>query len=420
MSKINPFQDTINRINDILTQIESIDELKISTQEASILFQPKRVLSVNFPVKTSLGLKIINGYRVQYNDALGPTKGGIRFHQDVDINEVKALALWMALKNSVMQLPFGGGKGGVTFDPHEYTTDDIEKISREFVKQLHLFIGPKIDIPAPDVNTTPQIMGWINDEYNKIKGKHLPGVITGKPIIAGGSLGRGYATALGGAFVLREALKKKGLSDVTVAIQGFGNAGSHMARILSEWGHKIVAVSDRHGAIYQENGLNISEVTEHKHKTKSVKDFPNTKQMSNEDLLELEVDVLVPAALENVITENNASKIKAKLIIELANGPITHNAEKILDKNNIEVFPDILANAGGVTVSYFEWVQNNQGYYWDEEEVNQKLEKKMIEAFNRIYDLVNTHKNNKFSYRTAAYILAIKRIIDGEKARGRI
>ncbi|MBT5021782.1 Glu/Leu/Phe/Val dehydrogenase [Candidatus Woesearchaeota archaeon] len=417
MSKINPFEDTKNRMKEILTSISSIPELKIEEADTEILFQPKRMLSVNFPVKTSKGLKIINGYRVQYNDALGPTKGGIRYHQDVDIEEVKALALWMALKNSVMELPYGGAKGGLTFNPKEFTQDDVEKVTREFVKSIHQFVGPNIDIPAPDVNTTPQIMGWFSDEFNKIKGEILPGVITGKPIIAGGSLGRGYATALGGAFVLREALKTHNMENPVVAIQGFGNAGQHMARFMSKWGYKVVAVSDSKTGIYNPDGLNIEEVAKYKKETRSLLGCPNAKEITNEEVLELDVDVLAPAALENVITKDNASKINAKIIVELANGPITNDAEKVLIEKGIIVLPDILANAGGVTVSYFEWVQNNQGYYWEEDEVNAKLEKKMIAAYNRLNDIVTKHK---LTYRTAAYILAIKRILDGEKAKGRI
>lgn len=326
----------------------------------------------------------------------------------------------MTLKNAVVNIPYGGGKGGVTINPKEHNEVELEAVSREFVRQIHPMLGPAIDVPAPDVYTNAQIMAWMSDEYKKINNAHMPGIITGKPIELGGSLGRSYATAEGGAFCLREFAKVNSLEPekTTVAIQGFGNAGMNMAKILDSWGYKIVAVSDSRGGIYSKSGLDVNAVIKEKEKTKTVQGIKGVKNISNEDLLELDVDVLVPAALESVITKDNAKKIKAKYIVELANGPITKDADEVLDKKNIQVLPDILANAGGVTVSYFEWVQNNYGYYWTEEEVNKKLEEIMVRSFYEIHDTYV--KKHGLSYRKAAYVLAINRIIQAERLRGNI
>ena len=418
MTKVNPFEDTLGRLK-ALTKHCKDKAVRFNEKDLELLSAPKRILIVNFPVKMKDGsVKIINGYRVQYNDARGPTKGGIRFHPHVDIEEVKALALWMTLKTAVLDLPYGGAKGGITIDPKSTSNEDIEKISREFIRQIHDFVGPTKDIPAPDVYTNPQVMAWMLDEYEKIKGEKAPGMITGKPLELGGSKGRDVATAQGAAYVFREAADEYDLSsNATIAVQGFGNAGMHIARILSEWGYKVVALSDSKGGIYNEAGFNIEEVAEFKEKKGSLVDFPKAKKITNEELLLLNVDVLVPAALENQITKENAAKVKAKLVLEVANGPVTSEADAILHKNDIVVVPDILANAGGVTVSYFEWVQNNSGYYWEEKEVLDKLEKKMVAAFREVHELV---KKLGIDHRTAAYILSINRIVDAEKKRGNL
>lgn len=400
-------------------QLEKIDSiLNLTDKEKEILTTPNNIVDKKFKVKMDNGKeKEFQGYRVQFNDARGPYKGGIRFHPKADLSEVKSLAFWMALKTAVVNIPLGGGKGGVVVNSKELSNKELEKLSRAFIRAIHEYIGPMKDIPAPDMYTTPQIMVWMLDEFEKIEKKHVPGMITGKPLELGGSEGRYFSTSQGGAYVLRELmnLQKKNPKHTTVAIQGFGNVGSLMAKILSEWGYKVVAVSDSKGGTYNEKGLDIKELIEYKSKKKSVKSFAN--EISNEALLELDVDVLVPAALENQITKENAGNIKAKIIVELANGPITPEADTILEKNKIFVLPDILANAGGVTVSYFEWSQNRYGCLWTEEEVLERLEKIMIKSFNDVFE---TSQEYKTSMRNGAYILAISRILKAEKLRGRI
>ncbi len=415
---VNPFEDTINRLTN-LTKYCGNEGVDFRKSDLEILSAPMRTLIVNFPVTLRDGtVKMVNGYRVQYNDARGPTKGGLRFHPQVDINEVKALALWMALKTAVVDIPYGGAKGGITINPKEMCSEDLEKISRGFIRQIHPFVGPDKDIPAPDVYTTAQVMAWMLDEYEKIVGSKAPAMITGKPIELGGSLGRDVATSLGGAYVLREVADAYDIGiGASVAIQGFGNAGMNMAKFMSKWGYKVVAVSDSKGGVYSSTGFNIAELIEAKKKTGSVVNVTAERKVSNEDLLLLDVDVLIPAALENQITAENAEMVKAKIILELANGPVTHDADVILHKNDVVVVPDILANAGGVTVSYFEWVQNLQGDQWTEEDVFAKLEKKMVDAWKPIHALV---KALDIDYRTAAYIVALNRIIDAEKKRGNI
>ncbi|MGC8701011.1 MAG: Glu/Leu/Phe/Val family dehydrogenase, partial [Thermoplasmata archaeon] len=336
------------------------------------LREPMRILEVTIPVKMDDGsVKIFKGFRVQYNDARGPTKGGIRYHPQETLDTVKALSAWMTWKTAVVDLPYGGAKGGVICDPKSMSEAELERLSRGYIRAIGRFIGPEKDIPAPDVYTTPQMMAWMMDEYSKIVGYNAPGVITGKPVEVGGSLGRGDATAKGGLYVLREAAKKikLDLSKATVAIQGFGNAGQFAHKLVTEmFGSKVVAVSDTKGGIYCKDGLDFKKVLDHKEKTGSVTNLPGTKNITNEELLELDVDVLIPAAIENQITGNNADKIKAKIVLELANGPTTPEADVILYKKGILDIPDFLANAGGVTVSYFEWVQNINGYYWTAEE----------------------------------------------------
>ena len=351
--------------------------------------------------------RIFYGYRVQYNNARGPFKGGIRYHPKVDLDEVKSLAFWMAIKCAVANIPYGGGKGGVEVDPKQLSKGELERMSRTFIRSIADAIGPDKDIPAPDVNTTPEIMDWMEDEYSKITGDSSGAVITGKSVSNGGHEGREDATARGGFFVLQEAAKALGIpANATVAIQGFGNAGYYMARFLHDAGYRVVAVSDSKGGIYNEKGLDINAVKQLKDSGKSVQDYEG-KKISNEDVLELPVDVLVPAALENQITEENAGRIKTKIILELANGPTTPQAEEILSKKGITVVPDVLANAGGVTGSYFEWKQNKERTKWTLEKYRAELEKTMRTEFNEV---LRFSKEHKCIMRTAAYALALQRI----------
>lgn len=413
VEKINPFENAQKQL-DI-----AAEKMKLEPSVHAMLREPMRILEVSFPVKMDNGeTKIFKGFRVQYNDARGPTKGGIRFHPDETLDTVKALAAWMTWKCAVVGIPYGGSKGGVICNPKELSQPELERVSRGYIRAIGRFIGPEKDIPAPDVYTTPQIMAWMMDEYSKIMGYNTPGVITGKPIPLGGSAGRGDATARGGMCTLREAAKHIGLDlkNATVTIQGYGNAGNFAAKLVTElFGSKIVGISDSKGGIYNENGLDWKAVSEHKKKTKSVAGFKGSKQVSNAELLELDVDVLIPSALENQITEKNADKIKAKIVLELANGPTTPEADKMLYKKGVFVIPDFLANAGGVTVSYFEWVQNTYGYYWEEKEVTEKLDKKMTKAFK---DVLEMAKKYKVDNRTAAYIVSVDRVAEAMKLRG--
>jgi glutamate dehydrogenase (NADP+) len=382
------------------------------------LRSPKSALQVSVPVRMDNGsLKIFEGYRVQYSDILGPAKGGIRYHPKVSFDEVKTLAFWMTFKCAAAGLPYGGGKGGVIVNPKELSLAETERLSRAYIAAISDVIGPDVDIPAPDVYTNPMIMGWMVDEYSKIKRSWQPAVITGKPIPLGGSLGRDDATARGGFYSLQCLRSKLGLGsgELTVAIQGFGNAGLHFARIAKEAGYKIVAVSDSRGGIYSAAGLDPEAVQSHKDSTGSVIGMAKTDKISNDDILNMKVDVLVPAALENVVTKNNAEKISAKVVVELANGPIDNEGDTILHEKGIPVIPDILANAGGVTVSYFEWVQNRQGYYWSVKEVHEKLKASMEKASLTIQEISSS---NKTSLRTAAYISALKRIDEAVRAKG--
>lgn len=391
--------------------------LKLDDTDIDILTIPKRIIVLSFPVKLDSGkIRYFTGYRVQFNDARGPAKGGLRFHPGLNLEEVKTLAFLMTLKCAVGNLPYGGGKGGVAINPHEYSKKEIERVSRAFMRELAPFIGPQTDIPAPDVNTNPEIMGWMLDEYEKIIGKKCPAAITGKPVELGGSLGREYSTSYGGAYVLEHIVRdlKLDKKKLAVAVQGFGNVGMHVARILHEWGYRVVAVSDSKGGIFKKEGLDIKQVISHKAKTGSVAKLKGAEEISNEDLLELDVDVVIPSALENVITKENASKIKAKIILEMANGPVTTEADEILLKKKVKVVPDILANAGGVIVSYFEWVQNLNNEKWSEEEVLKKLKEKMEQA---VQDLSKSCPNYNCSMRESLYISAIKKVLDAERKR---
>ncbi|SFA53766.1 glutamate dehydrogenase [Parageobacillus thermantarcticus] len=411
-------KENLNPYEIVKKQIETAAaKLGLEPHIIEILKRPMRVLSVSFPVKMDDGsIRVFEGYRSQHNDALGPTKGGIRFHPDVTLDEVKALSMWMSFKCAVVGLPYGGGKGGVVCDPQTLSRGELERVSRGFIEAISQIIGPDKDIPAPDVYTNSQIMGWMMDTYSRINQSFSPGVITGKPLIIGGSKGRNEATARGCVITIQEAMKKLGrpLNDATVAIQGFGNAGRIAAKLLAELGCKIVAVSDSKGAIYDPNGLDIAKV-EYLKDHLTLLDYGAEYQIDPSALLELKVDILIPAALENAITSKNADRVQAKIIAEAANGPISPEADRILAEKGIVVIPDILANAGGVTVSYFEWVQNLMNYYWSEEEVNKKLADIMVQSFHAVYEAAKEHETD---LRTAAYIISLKRITEAMKARG--
>lgn len=394
-------------------QLEKAEKhIKLTQETEEILKYPAEAFSFSIPVRMDDGsLKIFEGHRVRYNDARGPTKGGIRYHPKVNLDEVKALSFWMAIKCAVINIPYGGAKGGITVDPHKLSKAELERLSRGWMRKACRIVGPERDIPAPDVYTNSQVMAWMMDEYSTIKGEHSPAVITGKPLSLGGSLGREYATALGGYYCVKEAVDKI-KNGKRVAIQGFGNAGSHMARLLCEDGFTLIAVSDSKGGALVEKGFDFKKLMDVKEKDGKVCAYPGCKKLEPKELLELDCDVLVLAALENQITKENAEKIKAPMIVELANGPTTPEADDILHKNGVFIIPDILANAGGVCVSYFEWIQNKQGYYWKEDEVNEKLHEKMTKEFDATFDI---HTKKKIDMRTAAYVLALGRIDEAIK-----
>ncbi|SEF76319.1 glutamate dehydrogenase [Caloramator fervidus] len=409
---LNPFENAQRQLK------EACDKLNIDPAVYEILKEPLRVLEVSIPVKMDDGtIKVFKGYRSQHNDAVGPTKGGIRFHPNVTMDEVKALSLWMTFKCAVVGIPYGGGKGGVIVDPKTLSQGELERLSRGYIQAIHKLIGEKVDIPAPDVNTNGQIMAWMVDEYNKLVGHSAVGVLTGKPIEFGGSLGRTAATGFGVAVTAREACRVMGIdiSKATAAIQGFGNVGSYSALNLNRFGAKVVAVAEWNGIIYKEDGIDAKELMEYVKANKTILGFPGAKEITPEEFWSLNVDILVPAALENVITTENAHLINAKIIVEGANGPVTPDADKILEEKGILVVPDILANAGGVTVSYFEWVQNLMGYYWSEKEVEEKEEDLMVRAFNAIWDIKQQYN---VSMRNAAYMHSVKRVAAAMKARG--
>ncbi len=372
---------------------------------------------------------ILNGikypaWRIIHNDTLGPGKGGIRFHLDVSEDEVKSLSFWMSMKNSLVGLPYGGAKGGIKVNPKELSNEELEKLSRNYIKHLHKYIGQDKDIPAPDVYTNPQIMAWMLDEFEKINKRHEPGMITGKPLELGGCQIRADATSKGGLIILEEFLKRfnKKPNELKIAIQGFGNAGMNIAKMLHDKEYNIIALSDSKGAIISNKGFDIEAVIKHKQDTGKVLGFSNTKEITNNELLELDADILILAALENQITNKNANKIKSRYILELANGPITFDADEKLAKKNIIVIPDILANAGGVVASYCEWSQNKIGQIHSKEDMEKVLQNRMINAFHNVYELYQEKKdkNPKFNMRTAAYIIAIKRILNAAKLRGEI
>jgi glutamate dehydrogenase (NAD(P)+) len=375
-------------------------------------------LSVNFPVKMDDGrLEIFTGYRILHNTARGPTKGGIRYHPEVSLDEVRALAMWMTWKCAVVNIPYGGAKGGVVCDPEGLSLRELERLTRRYASEISLVMGPESDIPAPDVNTNAQIMAWIMDTYSMHQGYSVPAVITGKPISMGGSQGRREATGRGVAITVREVARHLGmnLQGARVAVQGFGNVGSVSAYLIHDLGCKIVGLSDVHGAIYGPQGLDPREVLRHAAEAGTVHGFPGATPIGREELLELPVDILVPAALENQITAKNAHRIQARIIVEGANGPTTPEADSILADRGIMVVPDILANAGGVVVSYFEWVQDLQSYFWDEPEINLNLERIMVQAFRDVLRIAN---ERKITLRTAALALAIHRVAEAIRVRG--
>ena len=409
----NPFE-TAKRQVDIVAQM-----LKLDDGITEILKHPKRELTVNFPVRMDDGsYRVYTGYRVQYNMARGPCKGGIRYHPQVSLDEVRALAAWMTWKCAVVGLPYGGAKGGIICDPKKMSKGELERLTRRFASEILPIIGPEMDVPAPDVYTDSQTMAWIMDTYSMQKGYSVPGVVTGKPLSIGGSEGRAEATGRGCMYVVREAAKQLGLplKGAKVAIQGFGNAGSVAGKLMAEeLGVKIIAVSDSRGGILAKGGLDLKKVEEHKAKTGSVVGFPGAQTITNEELLALDCDVLVPAALENQITKDNAGRVKAKIVAEAANGPTTPEADEILFRNKVTVLPDILANAGGVTVSYFEWVQDLQGYFWTAKDVNDRLEHVMAGSYAEVAKLAKQYGVHN---RTGAYILAMNRVVEAIKVRG--
>jgi glutamate dehydrogenase (NAD(P)+) len=413
VGKANPYEEMKKMVD------KAGKTLGLDLGMVEVLKSPKRELHVHFPVRMDDGsIRVFTGYRVQHNEARGPYKGGIRYHPQVDIDEVRALSSWMTWKTATVDIPYGGAKGGIICDPKKMSVGEIERMTRRYASEISIIIGPEKDIPAPDVNTGGREMAWIMDTFSMQKGYPVPGVITGKPREIGGSLGRPEATSRGLVFCVREAAKKMGmnLKGATVAIQGYGNVGAFAHKLIErDFGAKVIAVTDSKGGIINEKGLKYDDVWAHKVKTGSVIGFPGSKPISNEEILELKVDVLLPCALENVITRDNAAKIKAKVLGEGANGPTTFDADAVMWKNGVLVLPDILANSGGVTVSYFEWVQNNYNYYWTEEEVNKRLDTKITAAFHEVW---NMHDKYKCNMRDAAYLVAVKRVADATRLRG--
>jgi glutamate dehydrogenase (NAD(P)+) len=410
---LNPFRIAQSQL------AKAAKAMKLGPAMTEYLMEPQRFLQVRIPVRMDDGTtRTFTGFRCQYNDARGPTKGGIRFHPEETADTVRALAAWMTWKCAVADIPYGGGKGGVICDPKALSVRELELLSRGWVRAVHQIVGTYKDVPAPDVYTTPQIMAWMMDEISVIHGANEPGFITGKPLALGGSAGRGDATAKGGMYNLREAAKEIGLKlkGATVAIQGYGNAGDFAHKLVTEMlGCKVVAVSDSKGGIHDAKGLDYAKVHDFKHRKGHVQGFPGSRKVTNEELLELPVDILIPAGIENQITGRNAANVKAKIVLELANGPTTPEADLILHRNGVLQVPDFLANSGGVTVSYFEWVQNLYGYYWSAEEVYQKLDAKMTAAFHAVY---SQHLKAKVDMRTAAYMVAVGRVAEAVKLRG--
>lgn len=412
--------------------VDAIGRLELTKKERTVIETPQHIIKKKISVKNDRGAALVlDAYRVQHNNARGPYKGGIRFHENADLEEVKALALLMSIKTAVVDIPFGGGKGGITIDPKKLTMAELERMSRAYMRAMKDDVGPDRDVPAPDVNTNPQIMAWMRDEYEKVTDTFAPAVITGKPVPYGGSAGRDTATARGAFFVLRELLDTQAMAmkDLRVAVQGFGNAGAEIAMLLHNAGATIVALSDSHGGIVSREGLDPIRIKKYKDKTGAVRGeyckgsvcdleklkMDQTEAITNEELLEVDCDVLIPSALDNVITEKNAKKIKASIILEIANGPVSPEADAILAKNDVTIVPDVLANAGGVTVSYFEWIQGRSGEQWTAEKVDRDLERVMLKAFS---DVRHEAKRRNLTLREAAFNIAITRIVQTMRIRG--
>jgi len=415
MSAYNPYENVIAIIRD------AAEKLGLDESDYIVTMYPERELKVSFPVRMDDGsVKVFEGYRVQHSSSRGPCKGGIRYHQDADENEVKALAAWMTFKCAVTDIPYGGAKGAVKVDPSKLSHRELERLTRRFTAMIAPILGPERDIPAPDVNTNGEVMGWIMDTYSMLKGYAVPGIVTGKPLDIGGSLGRPEATGRGVMIITREILKKLNIpmKGIRVVVQGSGNVGSISAKLINELGGSIIAISDVSGGIYKESGLDIPDVLRYlSTKGSLLKDYnkDGISRVNNQELLALDCDVLIPAALENQINDKNAKDIKAKIIIEAANGPTTVEADKILADRGIIVVPDILANAGGVIVSYFEWVQNIQSLMWDEIEISENLDKIMCKAFEAVFE---NHRDKNITLRTSAYMIALKKLVTAKKIRG--
>ncbi|BCJ85355.1 Glu/Leu/Phe/Val family dehydrogenase [Effusibacillus dendaii] len=415
---INQSTETLNVLKQTQMVIkEALQKLGYGEDMFELLKEPVRMLTVRIPVRMDDGsTRVFTGYRAQHNDAVGPTKGGIRFHPDVTEDEVKALAIWMTLKCGIAQLPYGGAKGGIICDPREMSFRELERLSRGYVHAISQIVGPNKDIPAPDVYTNSQIMAWMMDEYSRIREFDSPGFITGKPLVLGGSLGRDRSTARGVTIAIQEAAKVAGidLKGARVVVQGFGNAGGYLAKFMHDAGAVVIGVSDAYGGLYDPKGLDIDYLLDRRDSFGTVtKLYKNT--ITNRELLELDCDILVPAAVENQITRENAANIKAKIIVEAANGPTTLEATKILHDRGVLLVPDVLGNAGGVIVSYFEWVQNNQGLYWAEEEVDNKLREILVRSFRTVYE---TAQSRRIDMRLAAYMVGVRRTAEACKLRG--
>jgi glutamate dehydrogenase (NAD(P)+) len=411
--KINPFEVALKQLE------EASKILNLEKGMLEILANPKRILTVSIPTRMDDGsIKVFTGYRSQHNDARGPHKGGIRYHPDVTLDEVKALSMWMTWKCAIANIPYGGGKGGIICNPKQMSENELERMTRRFAYLIADVIGPYRDIPAPDVYTGGKEMAWIMDTYSALKGNYLqPEVITGKPIAIGGSLGRNEATGRGLAYTVREAAKKMeiDMKQATFVVQGFGNAGQFSSKLVEEQGAKMIAASDSQGSIIKTEGISVDALMKFKRETGSIVGFEDAKSITNDELLETECTILIPAALENQITKNNADKIKTQIIAEAANGPTTPEADEILFKKDILVIPDVLANGGGVTVSYFEWLQNLRRDYWTEEEVNKRLDINITKSF---YDVYDSHTKYKIDMRKAATLLAVKRVVEAINIRG--
>src|SRR5437763_950350 len=408
----NPFDDVLEQID------RAAAVLHPDVQALEPLRHARRQVIVSVPVMMDNGrLRVFEGYRVVYDNSRGPGKGGIRYHPEVNLDDCKALAAWMAWKCAIVDIPFGGAKGGVACDPLKMSDGELERVTRRYISEIFDLIGPTVDIPAPDVGTSPRVMAWVMDTFSMKKGYVEPGVVTGKPIALGGSGGRLEATGRGLLFITRETLRRVGrdLAESTIAIQGFGNVGSNAAKLLHAAGAKVVAVSDVSGAIYEPHGLDMPRVQAYYRETGQLRGFPGTQLLDNSQLLRLPVDVLLPAAMEGQINADNAAEIQARIIVEGANGPTTPDADEILSRRGVLLVPDILANAGGVVVSYFEWVQDRYGYFWKEAEVNERLEEKMVSAFDAVW---GTRERFEVDARTAAYILAVERIMEARRLRG--